>query len=152
MINLNQNYQCIELMIWILLKAVSLELMLLEWVSKLQPSMKDHIVKKTITLLVTGKNGLALTELKWKMLKNQVMVDQLSSRLDISKFLNVLILLLNKWNKVKLPMLAAHKISIKEVISKTYIEMNIMETIGYKTQLQPNISLQFRNVPSNHIT
>lgn len=82
------------------------------------------------------------------MLRKVEMEDQPYSRLDTSKFQNVLILLLNKWNTEKPQLSLAHKISIKEVMFKNNIETNTMETIGYRTLQELNTSLPFKNAPS----
>lgn len=88
-------------------------------------------------------------EPKWRMLRKAPTEDQLFSRLDISKFQNVSILLPNKWKEEKQQLLPAHKISIKEVMFKNNTETNTTETTGYKTQLQLNMSLLLTSALSN---
>lgn len=91
-----QNLPSIELMIWILLLQVNLKKMPAELISKLQKNKRDHIAKKMTMSLDIGKNGMVLMEPKWRMSRRLEMEDQPSSKLVLSKFQNVLILLLNK--------------------------------------------------------
>ena len=104
------NFHIIEPMIMTYIKEVNLKPMPLEWLLILPKRIKDHTVLKMTMLLDTGKNGMVPMEPKWRMSKKVEMEDQLSSKLVISKFQNVLILPPNKWNMEKPPLLLAHKI------------------------------------------